>query len=78
MEQARELLKVVDSRRVLYATALETGLQRKELGKLEWRDMHIDDAEPFLSVRRSTSKNHKPAPSPIDTELAMNSGRSVH
>jgi integrase len=71
VEQARELLKVAGPRRVLYAMALETGLRRKELGKLEWRDVHIDDAgEPFLSVRRSTTKNHKAAPTPIDTELA--------
>ncbi len=70
LEQARELLKVAGPRRVLYATALETGLRRGELCKLEWRDVHIDAGEPFLSVRRSTTKNHKPAPTPIDTELA--------
>jgi integrase len=70
-EQARELLRVAGPRRVLYATALETGLRRKEIGKLEWRDVHIDAAgDPFLSVRRSTTKNHKAAPTPIDAELA--------
>ena len=71
VEQARELLRVAGPRRALYAMALETGLRRKELGKLEWRDVHIDAAgEPFLSVRRSTTKNHKAAPTPIDAELA--------
>jgi integrase len=70
VEQARELLRVAGPRRVLFATALETGLRRKELGKLEWRDVHIDDCEPFLSVRRSTTKNHKAAPTPLDAELA--------
>ena len=50
--------------------ALETGLRRGELEQLEWRDLHLDGAAPFVSVRRSTTKNHKPAPIPIDGELA--------
>jgi integrase len=70
LEEARHLLAVAGSRRALYATALETGLRRGELGKLEWRDVHLDGPEPYLSVRRSTTKNHKAAPTPIDAELA--------
>ena len=49
---------------------METGLRRGELGKLEWRDMHLEGENPFLNVRRSTTKNRKPPPTPIDAELA--------
>ena len=38
--------------------------------KLEWRDVRLDGPEPFLNVRASTTKNHRPAPISIDAELA--------
>ncbi len=70
IEEARRLIAVAGPRRPTYLTALETGLRRGELGKLEWRDVQLDGPNPFLNVRRSTTKNHKSAPTPIDAELA--------
>lgn len=55
---------------IVYLTALETGLRRGELEQLEWRDVNLDGPEPSLNVRRSTTKNHKAAPIPMDSELA--------
>ena len=69
-EEARRLVALESVRRIVYLTALETGLRRGELEQLEWRDVNLDGPDPFLNVRRSTTKNHKPAPIPIDSELA--------
>ena len=70
IEEGPRLVAVAGPRRVVYLTALETGLRRKELVKLAWRDVNLDGPNPFLNVRRSTTKNHKVAPTPIDAELA--------
>ena len=70
LDEARRLVALQNPRSTVCLTALETGLRRGELEKLEWRDMHLAGDSPFLSDRRSTTKNHKPAPIPIDAELA--------
>ena len=49
------------SRKPVYLTAVFTGLRRSELAALEWDDVHLDAAQPFLNVRASTTKNHKQA-----------------
>ena len=68
--ECRFLPCLCQTARAVYVTALETGLRRGELEKLEWRDMQLDGPNPFLNVRRSTTKNHKVAPTAIDAELA--------
>jgi integrase len=69
-DEAMRLLDVAGKRRLVYLVALETGLSRGELAKVEWRDVHIESEDPFLNVRASTTKNHLPAPIAIDDELA--------
>ncbi len=56
-------------RRVAYAFALFTGLRRGEIAALEWRDIHLDEHQPFVSVRASTTKNGKPATIPMHPDL---------
>jgi len=60
-EEVNRLLCVSGPRQVGYLAAFFTGLRRGELGKLQWGDVHLDDETPFLSVRASTTKNHKRA-----------------
>ena len=57
-----ELLAVVPADRyALYLMAVNTGLRRGELMALNWGDLYLEAAQPFVSVRAATTKNHKPA-----------------
>ena len=60
-EEFQRLLAVSQSRKPVYLTAVFTGLRHNELASLEWDDVHLDAAQPFLNVRASTTKNHKQA-----------------
>jgi integrase len=60
-EEIARLLQVAGPRKVIYLAAVFTGLRRAELAQLEWEDVHLDVAKPFLNVRASTTKNHKKA-----------------
>jgi len=60
-EEFQRLLAVSQSRKPVYLTAVFTGLRRSELASLEWDDVHLEAAQPFLNVRASTTKNHKQA-----------------
>jgi len=60
-EEFQRLLTVSQSRKPVYLTAAFTDLRRSELAVLEWDDVHLDAAQPFLNVRASTTKNHKQA-----------------
>ena len=60
-EEFQRLLAVSQSRKPVYLTAVFTGLRRSELAALEWDDVHLEAAQPFLNVRASTTKNHKQA-----------------
>jgi integrase len=60
-EEMRRLVIAAGPRKVLYLTAVLTGLRRSELAELERDDIHFDAAKPFINVRASTTKNHKQA-----------------
>jgi len=51
---------VSQSRKPVYLTAVFTGLRQRTCA-LEWDDVHLNAAQPFLNVRASTTKNHKQA-----------------
>ncbi len=55
------LLDVAGDYRIVYLTALTTGLRRGELAKLLWTDIHLEAAHPFINVRAGISKNRKTA-----------------
>jgi hypothetical protein len=59
-----------DIRSVVYATALYTGLRRRELNEICWSDFFLDDAKPRVRVPASISKNRKEALLPLHPELA--------
>ncbi len=71
VEEGRKLLDVSGPRVVVYRMALYTAFRRGELEKLEWSDVHLDDAiEPFVKVRASTTKNHESAVRYLPPDLA--------
>ena len=55
------LLNVAGGYRIVYLTALTTGLRRGEMTALTWGDVRLNSAQPFINVRASISKNHKTA-----------------
>ena len=68
--EARALLSVSPlKRRAAYALALYTGLRRGEIEALEWRDIRLEEKQPLISVRASTTKNSKPAHIPMHNDL---------
>lgn len=60
-DEMSRLLNVAGPRKVLYLTAVFTGLRRTELRKLARDDVHLSAEKNFLNVRASTTKNHKQA-----------------
>jgi integrase len=68
-EEMTRLLKVAGTRKVIYLMAVYTGLRRAELSKLLRTDLHLEATQPFISVRASTTKNHKQAIIALHTDL---------
>jgi len=60
-DEMQRLLAVKSPYRAIYLLAVYTGLRRSEMEKLKWSDVHLDGGAPFISVRATTTKNHKPA-----------------
>lgn len=59
-EEATRLLAVAPpERRLIYLLALHSGLRRDEMATLEWRDVFLDEASPYIRLRASKSKNRK-------------------
>ena len=69
-EEAGNLLAVAGLRKAAYLTALFTGLRRNELKQLEWSDVHLDEPEPFLTVRSSITKNKRETTIRLHKQLA--------
>ena len=68
-EEMRRLLAVAGHRKVVYLSAVSTGLRRSELEALQWGDVDLDSAKPVFKVRASTTKNGKPAT--IDLQASL-------
>ncbi len=68
-EEVQQLLAVAGPRKVIYLTALLTGLRRGELGKLKWADVQLEGPAPFILVRGANAKNHKEERQPLHTDL---------
>ena len=47
---------------------LERGFAGAELAQLEWRDVHLDTTQPFITVRASVAKNHLQAMQPLTSD----------
>jgi integrase len=63
--ELQRLINISGMRGVVYLIAARTGIRRGELGQIEWRDVHLDTTQPFISVRASIAKNHKHAMQPL-------------
>jgi integrase len=60
-DEMQRLLAVAGTRKVVYLTAVYTGLRRSEMAALEQDDLHLEGEKPFINVRASTTKNHQQA-----------------
>ena len=69
VEEIKRLAAVSGPRWVVYLTAINTGLRRKELARLQKADLHLDEAKPYLLARASTTKNHETSPIWLNQEL---------
>jgi integrase len=65
VNERQRLIDISGQRGVVYRIASETGIRRGELNEIEWRDVHLDTAVPFITVRASIAKNHKHAMQPL-------------
>jgi len=71
-EEMKRLLSTVDNdmRAAVYVTAIFTGLRRNELRLLQWGDVHLNEKNPYLAVRASTTKNKKKVNIPLIPHVA--------
>lgn len=69
-ELPRLMAVTTPERRLIYLTAIYTGLRLGELQQLVWADLQLDAARPFLTARASTTKNRKEAVIPLHPSLA--------
>jgi len=69
-DEFRRLLAVSGKNRIAYLTAAYTGLRLGELQQLIWADLHLNEAQPFVLARASTTKNRKEAFIPLHPRLA--------
>jgi len=69
-ELQRLLTKAPRHRAVVYQTIVYTGLRRAEMNGLKWDDFKLDDAQPFVRVPSSISKNRKESVHYLRPELA--------
>ncbi len=67
-DELRRLQAVCGERWPAYLVAVKTGLRRGELLQLQWADLHLDGARPFLRLRAVTTKNRRESDQPIDGE----------
>ncbi len=65
------LIEVSGERGIVYLVAASTGIRRGEFAKIEWRDVHIDDARPYIAIRSSIAKNAKLAHQPLLPGVAV-------
>ena len=63
------LLAVAGEQRIVYLTAVLTGIRHGELKELCWGDFNLNGEKPSVTVRASVSKNHKLACLPLHPEL---------
>jgi len=69
-EEMRRLVSVSGLYALGYLAAVNTGLRRKELAAVQWGDVHLDAAAPFILVRSATTKNRQSGKIYIKSRLA--------
>lgn len=69
-DELQRLISVSGPRGVVYRIAARTGIRRGELEQINWRDVHLQGAQPFIAVRAAVSKNHAYAMQPLGADAA--------
>ncbi len=69
-EEIGRLLDVAADRRLVYLTAMLTGLRRSELAALVWSDVHLDDKRPLILLRALQTKSRRADKIELPPELA--------
>ena len=67
-DELARLISVSGPRGVVYRRAARTGIRRGELEQIEWRDVHLEAAQPFIAVRAVVSKNKSYAMQPLSSD----------
>jgi integrase len=73
VEDCTKLLSASGDRELLYRVALASGLRRRELKLLEWRDVRIDGehlARPYLGLRPEATKSKRADEVPLSDYIA--------
>jgi integrase len=71
-DEAKRLLAVAGPRKLVYLTAMYTGLRREELRQLQWGDVRIgpDDKTPCIVLRAWTTKSRRADTVPLREDMA--------
>ncbi len=69
-DEAKRLLAAAGPRALVYRFALGTGLRRRELRDLQWRDVRLDAPQPFLLLRPEATKSKRADELPLPPHLA--------
>jgi len=69
-DELERLFAVAGPRTIVYQTAVYTGLRRKELIRLQWRDLQLEGDSPSFRARAAKAKNGKDITLPLVHELA--------
>ena len=70
-DEIQALLAVAGERRIVYLTAVMTGIRHGELKALHWGDINLNGEKPSVTVRASVSKNHRLACLPLHPDLVI-------
>jgi integrase len=71
LEEFERFLGVAGKRRLIYWSAMFTGLRRSELGQLQWGDVRLENVpRPFLQLRTKATKSRRPDHLPLRDDLA--------
>jgi integrase len=69
LPELKRLIAVSGDRAPVYIVAAFTGLRRQELMLLEWRDVNLGSASPFIKLRAETTKSNKGADVPLHPDV---------
>lgn len=70
-KELERLLGVSGRRRLVYLTAVLTGLRRGELKQLRWDDLKLGCEEPYIKLRAVMTKNRRADTVPLHDELVV-------
>ena len=69
-DELRRLFAVAGRRLPAYLVLLYTGQRKEEVRSLVWGDLHLDEVQPYVLVRESTTKDKDKRAVPLHRDLA--------